>query len=146
YQRQLPIDIVVVGYTKNDEQLKQVNPHVEITGRYEPENLIDLLHPLELDFTMNLSIWPETFCYTISECWQAGLPVVSIDLGAQGDRIRKSGTGAVIPLADARRDITGAVMAVLEAGAAGGTVSSEVSGPDYIASIFNRFAEEEVTS
>lgn len=146
YQRQLPIDIAVVGYTKDDEKLKQVNPQVQTTGPYEAESLIDLLGPLELDFCINFSIWPETFCYTISECWQAGLPVVSIDLGAQGDRVKKSGTGAVIPLADARRDITGAVLAILEKGAKGGTVTSEIAGPDYITEVFGRFVDEEVSA
>ncbi|MEQ9317348.1 MAG: glycosyltransferase, partial [Henriciella sp.] len=146
YQRQLPIDIAIVGYTRNDEQLKQVNPQVQITGPYEADSLTDLLGPLELDFCMNFSIWPETFCYTISECWQAGLPVVSIDLGAQGDRVKKSGTGAVIPLADARRDIAGAVMAVLQKGTKGGKVTNEIDGASYIAQVFDRFAAEEVRS
>lgn len=146
YQRQLPIDIFVIGYTRNDEQLKQANPNVQITGAYQADSLIDLLRPLELDFCMNFSIWPETFCYTISECWQAGLPVVSIDLGAQGDRVKASGTGAVISLADARRDIADAVMAVLETGAEGGAVTSEISAADYLTSVFDRFAVEEVAS
>jgi GT2 family glycosyltransferase len=40
-----------------------------------------------------LSIWPETYCHTLTELWSCGLPVVAFDLGAVGERIRKHGAG-----------------------------------------------------
>jgi hypothetical protein len=44
------------------------------------------------------SIWPETWCFALSEAWQAGLFTIAFDLGAQAARIRATGRGAVLPL------------------------------------------------
>jgi len=44
------------------------------------------------------SVWPETWCFTLSEAWCAGLPVVAFDLGAQAERIRHTGGGVLLPL------------------------------------------------
>lgn len=43
------------------------------------------------------SVWPETFCHTLTEMWGCGLPVVGIDLGAVGERIKVSGGGWALP-------------------------------------------------
>lgn len=40
-----------------------------------------------------LSIWPETFCHTLTELWASGLPVIGFDIGAVGDRIRSTQAG-----------------------------------------------------
>lgn len=40
-----------------------------------------------------LSIWPETWCHTLTELWAVGLPVVAFSLGAVGDRIKISQAG-----------------------------------------------------
>ncbi|MDN3553966.1 glycosyltransferase [Halomonas almeriensis] len=40
-----------------------------------------------------LSIWPETYCHTLTELWAAGVPVVGVDIGAVGDRLRHNGAG-----------------------------------------------------
>ncbi|MGM0767994.1 MAG: glycosyltransferase [Pseudomonadota bacterium] len=40
-----------------------------------------------------LSIWPETWCHTLTELWAAGLPVVGFDTGAVGERLKKTGAG-----------------------------------------------------
>lgn len=42
-----------------------------------------------------LSIWPETWCHTLTELWAAGLPVVGFDLGAVGERLKETGAGWV---------------------------------------------------
>ncbi|MDY2818783.1 MAG: glycosyltransferase, partial [Hominisplanchenecus sp.] len=41
-------------------------------------------------------IWPETFCYTVSEAWMNGIPVVGTDIGAVGERIRETGGGWLV--------------------------------------------------
>ncbi|MBV8358328.1 MAG: hypothetical protein JO189_10385 [Deltaproteobacteria bacterium] len=40
-----------------------------------------------------LSIWPETYCHTLTEIWACGLPVVAFKLGAMAERIAKYGGG-----------------------------------------------------
>ncbi|MGM1054155.1 MAG: glycosyltransferase [Pseudomonadota bacterium] len=42
-----------------------------------------------------LSIWPETYCHTLTELWAAGIPVVGSPLGAVGERLVKTGAGWV---------------------------------------------------
>jgi glycosyltransferase involved in cell wall biosynthesis len=45
-----------------------------------------------------LSIWPETFCHTLTELWACGLPVLAFDTGAVADRIRAHGGGWLVEL------------------------------------------------
>lgn len=39
------------------------------------------------------SIWPETWCHTLTECWASGVPVFGIALGAVRERIEQHGGG-----------------------------------------------------
>jgi GT2 family glycosyltransferase/glycosyltransferase involved in cell wall biosynthesis len=39
------------------------------------------------------SIWPETYCHTLTELWASGIPVIGFDYGAVGERVRESGAG-----------------------------------------------------
>lgn len=46
-----------------------------------------------------LSIWPETWCHTLTELWSAGVPVIGFDIGAVGERLHQTRAGwAVSPL------------------------------------------------
>ena len=45
----------------------------------------------------NLSIWPETYSYTLTETIACGVPVLSYDIGAVGERIKKYGFGWILP-------------------------------------------------
>lgn len=50
-----------------------------------------------------LSIWPETYCHTLTEMWASGVPVAGIDIGAVGERLRMHGGGWLLPFGiDAR--------------------------------------------
>ncbi|MEO1670701.1 MAG: glycosyltransferase, partial [Cyanobacteria bacterium J06631_2] len=46
------------------------------------------------------SIWPETYCHTLTESWASGVPVVAINKGAVGDRIARHGCGWLIDEVD----------------------------------------------
>ena len=50
----------------------------------------------EIDIICILPIWPETFSYTVSEAWLNGIPIVATDIGAVGERIRKTGGGWLV--------------------------------------------------
>ena len=59
-------------------------PNVTYHGRYSPGDLSSIANA---DVALHLSIWPETYCISLSEVWQAGLiPIVS-DVGAFSDRV-----------------------------------------------------------
>ncbi|MBB3142619.1 glycosyltransferase [Halomonas organivorans] len=40
-----------------------------------------------------LSLWPETWCHTLTELWSVGVPVLGFDIGAVGERLAASGGG-----------------------------------------------------
>ncbi|CAI3946049.1 glycosyltransferase [Commensalibacter communis] len=45
------------------------------------------------DVAMTLSIWPETYCISLSEAWQNGLIPIVTDVGALGDRVKDGVNG-----------------------------------------------------
>ena len=60
-----------------------------------------------------LSIWPETYCHTLTECWAAGIPVVAIDMGAVGERLRQHGGGWLLPPSATAADVHDAIVLAL---------------------------------
>lgn len=70
--------------------------NVFFTGVYRREDIFDLLRIGKIDVACILPIWAETFCYTLSEAWAAGIPAVGSSLGAVGERIRRTGAGWTI--------------------------------------------------
>jgi glycosyltransferase involved in cell wall biosynthesis len=71
-------------------------PNVVLHGPYGRERFVEVAQRIAPHFGAVLSIWPETFCHTLTEMWAAGLPVVAFDLGAVGERIRRHGGGWLI--------------------------------------------------
>lgn len=59
-----------------------------VLGRYEVEQLPDIVEEKMIDLIIIPSICPETFSYTTSEAIQLGVPVACFDLGAQVDKVR----------------------------------------------------------
>ena len=95
--RNLPIEFLIAGSSSDDDKLLETN-RVFITGPYPPEAAEKVIAKLHADLAFIPSIWPETWCFTLSEAWRAGLYTIAFDLGAQTERIRASGRGALLPL------------------------------------------------
>lgn len=72
-------------------------PNVIATGLYERQDVVDLIQAHKIDIMIVASLWPETFCYTVSEAWMAGVPVLTGPLGAQAERVRETGAGIALP-------------------------------------------------
>ena len=96
-RRQLDLEFIVVGYTIDDSRLLQTGK-VYITGEYDEADSVALIERQSANMAFLPSIWPETWSYTLSQAWEAGLPVLSFDIGAPAERIRANGKGWVIPL------------------------------------------------
>lgn len=94
----LPIKFVVIGYTSCDEEFADFD-NVEITGAYHRADLSRIIEETGCTSALFISIWPETFSYTLSEAWRHGLYPVAFDIGAPAERIREKGIGTVIPFA-----------------------------------------------
>ncbi len=96
-ERRLPLEFTVVGHTIDDAALLDVG-NVFVTGPYQPDEVDALIRAQAATIGWLPSIAPETWCFSLSELWRAGLDVVAFDLGAQAERIRARGRGVLLPL------------------------------------------------
>jgi GT2 family glycosyltransferase/glycosyltransferase involved in cell wall biosynthesis len=94
--RALPLEFYVVGASADDAALLEAG--VFVTGAYREGEAGALIAAMAPDLAFLPSIWPETWCFALSEAWRAGLPAVVFDLGAQAERVRATGRGLVLPL------------------------------------------------
>ncbi|GAN53028.1 glycosyltransferase family protein [Tanticharoenia sakaeratensis] len=70
-------------------------PNVKVYGRYS----VGEIEALKVaDVALNLSIWPETYCISLSESWQNGLVPIVTDVGALGDRVTDGVNGFKVPI------------------------------------------------
>ena len=102
------VELTVIGYTRNDAAARAAG--IEVTGPYRNDRAGAEIEAADPDLILIPSIWPETYCYTLSHALASGRPVAGFDLGAVGTRLRDAGlagarSGArctVLPLALAR--------------------------------------------
>lgn len=66
-------------------------------GPYARDELRDRLLQINPHLVLVLSICPESFCYTLDESWNAGIPALVTPLGAPAERVRNSGAGWILP-------------------------------------------------
>ena len=103
YRAKRPLTFVVVGYTCMDRAFRRF-PNCTITGAYRDDQVFDILFGHRPDLVFLPSIWPETFCFTLSIALDTGLPVAVFDIGAQAQRVRAAGlANGVLPLSLAER-------------------------------------------
>lgn len=100
---------------------KSEYPEMEIStknyifhGAYERDNLAKLLWENKINVICFLQISPETYSYTVNEAVSAGLPVLSLDLGAGAERVKKYDLGWVIPADATAKDITKKLLEIKE--------------------------------
>jgi len=60
-------------------------------GAYSREELPQLSIDNQIDLVCMFNICPETYSYTLTETYMARVPVLSYDIGAIGDRLKKDG-------------------------------------------------------
>jgi GT2 family glycosyltransferase/glycosyltransferase involved in cell wall biosynthesis len=95
--RRLPIEYVLVGYSHDDLPLLETRA-ISVTGRFQAGECAGLLARQQSDLGFLPSGIPETWSYTLSEMWEAGLLVAAFDIGAPAERIRTTGRGLLLPL------------------------------------------------
>jgi glycosyltransferase involved in cell wall biosynthesis len=66
-------------------------------GAYEREKLPEKLCAIQPAVAIIPSVWPETYCHTLTEAWRAQIPVLGSNLGAVGERILRHGGGWILP-------------------------------------------------
>ena len=96
-EEKLPVNIKIIGITDlQNEYYKSEDGILEITGRYNKEDISDLLAKYQIGVVLIPSIWPETYSYTTSEAIFSGYPVIVFNLGAPAERVRKLKCGWIV--------------------------------------------------
>lgn len=95
--QRLALEFVLVGFSCDDKRLLDTGV-VQITGAYDEAEAIELIRAQQAEVGFLPSVWPETWSYTLSQMWQAGLEVVAFDLGTPAGRIREAQRGSLLPL------------------------------------------------
>lgn len=68
-------------------------------GTYDRDSFASKVASIAPHVGVIFSVWPETYCHTLTEMWSCSIPVFGFDVGAVGDRIHTSGAGWPLPLA-----------------------------------------------
>lgn len=81
------------------EVSKEHNPHTLgiMHGTYKRSEFNDYVKKIDPHFIAIFSIWPETYCHTLTEAWGSGKPVLTMDIGALGERVHANGGGFILP-------------------------------------------------
>lgn len=112
-RRALPLEFVIIGYTHDDLRLIETG-RVRITYRFAPEEAVAEIAAQQADIAFIPSIWPETWCFALSDAWAAGLRAAVFDIGTQAERVRHTGQGWVLPLALPASGINNALISLVQ--------------------------------
>ena len=83
----LPVKIVLIGYSMNDNFLKSKG--VFVTGKYRSEHEVTgFLRKFNVSAILIPSVVAETYSYTLSIALRSSLPVFSFDIGAPAERLK----------------------------------------------------------
>jgi glycosyltransferase involved in cell wall biosynthesis len=92
------IAIVVVGYLDTRLTRGWLAPgSIYVHGPYRDDALAGWLAAYRIETVLFPNRLPESFSYTLSEVWAAGLPVIVADHGALGERVSRHGGGWLLP-------------------------------------------------
>ena len=86
----------VFGGIGVDKLARQKQSNLIKTGYYMPQDLPELLKEHEIDVIGILSIWPETYSYTLTEALLNEIPVIVTDIGALGRRTKELECGWLV--------------------------------------------------
>lgn len=89
------IQIHLFGKSEDKELTKNKSNYIN-HGSYKRGELPQLLINNNINLVCIFATWPETYSYTLTECYMAHIPVLTFDIGAVGDRIKKDDLGWTI--------------------------------------------------
>jgi hypothetical protein len=79
------------------------NSRVVFHGPYDHREIVTMLRVWQIHVGVQPAIWAETFSYVVSELLAAGVPVITGNLGAQGERVGQHRFGWLVDdIRDAR--------------------------------------------
>ena len=93
----LRLRFVVIGYLDvQDGPWQSDDARLTVHGRYTPDELPALFTHYGVALVAYPSEGPESFSYTLSETWAAGLPALVPPIGALAERVAQSGAGWIM--------------------------------------------------
>jgi hypothetical protein len=105
-ERQIALRIVVIGYLDVQQgPWQSEDARLTVHGRYDSRDLPALLQHYRARLVLFPSAGPETFSYTLSEAWRAGMPALVPPIGALAERVSASGAGWVLTDDEWRDDV-----------------------------------------
>ena len=87
------LEFHILGEAVNELRSKRFAKSIIIHGGYERDQFAARVARINPVISVIFSIWPETWCHTLTESWSAGLPVAAFDLGAVGRRLQRECRG-----------------------------------------------------
>ncbi|MCK7544808.1 glycosyltransferase [Marinobacter bryozoorum] len=87
----------VLGTVEDPEIRDQLPANVTVHGPYQVSHFAQRVADIKPHLGAVLSIWPETWCHTLTELWATGVPVLAFDLGAVGERLQQTRAGWLAP-------------------------------------------------
>jgi len=132
----LPLQFHIFGFTEDETPLQSL-ANVRLIGEYERADLPRLVAENPCDVALFLSIWPETYCYALSDAYAVGLYPIALRFGALEERIAGAKTGTLLPLASTPAQINAAILAeIARAGRWPASVSIGKDGEDILADYY----------
>ena len=95
-ERDLPLRLVLVGYTDRVNRHQSSDKVLTIHGRYRSEQIGPLFDCYRIAIVVFPTVWPETFSYTLGETWRAGRPALVPPVGALQERVLATGAGWIM--------------------------------------------------
>lgn len=71
-------------------------PYIIDHGKYQRSEFTDKVSHIGAHIAGIFSIWPETYCHTLTESWACGIPVIGVAYGAVEERINRHGGGWLV--------------------------------------------------
>lgn len=113
YIRDLNLNFILIGFSQNDNAFSSY-PNITITEKYKEEELPTILKEHNCSIALFLSIWPETFSYTLSEALQNKLYPIAYDIGAFSNRLKELDIGTLIPIDSSSQEINNTILKVFQ--------------------------------
>jgi len=71
-------------------------------GAFERDNFYNEVSRINPSFIGIFSIWPETFCHTLTEAWACGIPVLGFNIGTVAERVSFYDAGWFLNMEDVK--------------------------------------------
>lgn len=114
FNRRSEIQWIILGGIGDYESFFQIKDYVMSIGHYARDDLGQLVQRHQVQLFLLLSVWPETYSYTMSEAITLGVPYIATDMGALGDRAHAYGCGLTVPLQSAVKSTAGLLIEILD--------------------------------